>query len=51
MSRILLGGTDGRDGEATTEKGVCRVRDLDFGQILLQWVLEEGMKLMDRLTT
>jgi len=49
-TRILVGGTDGQDGKAAPEKGVCRVCDLDLGHSLLQWVIEGGIKLMDRLT-
>jgi len=50
-TRILVGGTDGQDGKAAPEKGMGRVCDLDLGHSLLQWVIEGGIKLMDRSIT
>jgi len=50
-TRILLRGADGQDGKAASEKGVCRICDLDLGHSLFQWVIEGGIELMDRSTT
>ena len=41
----LLRRTDGQDGKATSEKGVCWIGDFDLGYTLSQWVLEGGIKL------
>jgi len=36
--------------KATPEKRMGRVSNFDFGYILSQWVVEAGIRLMDRST-
>ncbi len=49
MAETLGGGTDGENLEAPLEERMGGVGDLDFGHRFVQWVLEEGIKLWDRL--
>ena len=44
-------GTDREHGKPPPEQGVAWLDDLDFGQVLLDWVIEGGTEVSGRLTT
>ena len=50
MANSLGGGTDRQKWKTATEKRMRGVGDLDFSHPLFRWVLEGGIKLLDRST-